>query len=124
MERLSIVLAAAVALASNAWAQEGAERTAPPPGAAQQVEVSDADLETFADIYVDLLATADKFEQQLAGAQTEEEAEEVQAQMASESTEKVARRGWTPEHFVAVGEAINANQELAAKTLALIQDRI
>jgi uncharacterized protein HemX len=126
MERSSIALvaAAALALTTTAFAQSRSERAPPQLGQTQDVEVSDSDLAKFADIYVDLQETASKFEAQLAGAKSDEEAQEVQSRMQEESVAKVARHGWTPERYVSVGEAINANPELAEKTLAMIDDRI
>ena len=123
MERFSIVLAASLVFAASALAQDRAQRAAPPSAATQELQLSDADLEKFADIYVDLLATADKFEAELANARTEDESRQVQSQMQEESIAKVNGHGWTPEHYVAVGDAINSNRDLATKTLALIEDR-
>jgi hypothetical protein len=59
----------------------------------------------------------------VSASQSEDESREVQLQMQDESIAKVSRRGWTPEHYVAVGDAINSNRELATKTLALIEGR-
>jgi hypothetical protein len=123
MERFSIILAAGLMFGASALAQERAERAEPPSAAAQEVQLSDADLEKFADIYVDLLETVDKFEGELVKAQTEDETRLVQSRMQEESIAKVNRHGWTPEHYVAVGDAINSNRQLAEKTLALIEDR-
>jgi len=125
MERPIIAIVAALALASagSALAQRQADREAPPtltPGAQQ---LSDSDLEQFADIYVELEHTADKFEPQLAAAKTDAEAQNVQSRMQEESTAVVSKRGWTPERFVTTGDAINADRTLAEKTLKLIADR-
>ena len=125
MERLSIGLLAVIALVlgSSGLAQEPGARGAPPVGQGQNLQLSDADLEKFADIYVDLSETATKFEAELAEAKSEDDARKVQSRMQQESFAKVERHGWTPERYVSVGDAINANPELAAKTLALIEDR-
>jgi hypothetical protein len=125
MERLSIALLASVtlALSSSVLAQEPGARGAPPVGQGQNLQLSDADLEKFAAIYVDLSETAAKFEAQLAEAKSEDDALKVQSRMQEESVAKVERHGWTPERYVSVGDAINANPELAEKTLALIEDR-
>lgn len=125
MERSNIALiaAAAFALASSALAQQSAPRAAPPAGQTQEVQLSDADLETFADIYVDLLETETKFEGQLAGAQNEDQAREVHAKMEQESVAKLAQHGWTPERYVAAVQTINADPQLAQKTLAMIERR-
>jgi hypothetical protein len=125
MERLSIALLAIITLVfgSSALAQGQRERAAPPVGQGQNVQLSDADLEKFAEIYVDLSETAAKFEAELAQAKSEDDALKVQSRMQQESVAKVEQHGWTPERYVSVGDAINANPELAEKTLALIEDR-
>jgi uncharacterized protein DUF4168 len=122
MERSGIALLAATALAlgSAALAQPGPDRAAPGVPQSQDVQVSDADLEKFADIYVDLQDTADEYETRLAQAKNESEAQELQSRMQKESVDKVAKRGWTPEHYVTVAQAINADPDLAQKALALI----
>jgi uncharacterized protein HemX len=125
MERPIIAIVAALALASagSALAQRPADREPPPtltPGAQQ---LSDKDLEQFADIYVELEHTADKFQPQLAAAKTDAEAQDVQSRMQQESTAVVSKRGWTPERFVAAGDTINADRTLAEKTLKLIAER-
>ena len=123
MERSNIVLIAAASfvLASGALAQQPAPRAAPPAGQAQKVELSDADLEKFADIYVDLAVTEAKFEGELAGADTEDEAREVHARMEEENVAKLERHGWTPERYVLAVQTINADPQLAEKTLAIIE---
>jgi hypothetical protein len=125
MERSNKVLiaAAALALAAGAMAQQPAPRGAPPAGQAQEAQLSDADLEKFADIYVDLAETQGKFEEELGSAETEEQARDVQARMQLESIEKLTRHGWTAERYVLVGEAIRSDPRLTEKTLALIDDR-
>jgi biotin carboxyl carrier protein len=130
MERPIIAIVAALALASaaSALAQSSRDREPPPsltPDAQQPdaQSLSDNDLEKFADIYVELEHTADKFQSQLSAAKTDAEAQDVQSRMQQESTAVVSKRGWTPERFVAVGDAINADQTLAEKTLKLIADR-
>jgi hypothetical protein len=124
MERHVIALVASVAalgLGPIALAQAPA---APPSNdLGGSVEVSDAELETFADIYVDLQETASKYEARLLNVETEEEARGIQSEMQQESVGKVAERGWTPEQYVAVAEAINADPQLAEKTRSLIGRR-
>jgi hypothetical protein len=125
MERSSfaVFVAASFMLASGSMAQQPAPRGAPEPGQTQQIQVSDADLEKFADIYVDLLDTEAKFEQEIAGAQTEEQALEAQERMQQEGLGKLARHGWTAERYVLVAETIRADANLTEKTIALIEAR-
>lgn len=125
MERsnLASIAAAALLLAWGANAQQPAPRGAPPSSQSQEIEVTDADLRKFADIYVDLLDTEAKYEAELGSAETDEQAREVQARMQLEGIETLTRHGWTAERYVLVGEAIQADPTLTAKTLALIEDR-
>ncbi len=125
MERstLALIAAASFVLASNAVAQQPAPRAAPHAGQTQEVQLSDADLEKFADIYVDLMDTETKFEGRLAGAQTEDQARAVQAEMEQESVAKLARHGWSAERYVAAVRTINADPALAEKALAIIERR-
>lgn len=125
MERSSIALmaAAALALASGAAAQQPAPGGAPQAGQAQELQLSDADVVKFADIYVDLADTQAKFEEELGNAQTEEQAREVQARIQLESVEKLTRHGWTAERYVLTGEAIRANPALTERAIALIEGR-
>jgi len=128
MERPIAIVAATALLAFAASAhaqreQQPAERGAPPSAAQPSAPVSDADLEKFADIYVDLEQTSDKYQSQIAAAKSEEEARDLQSRMREESTATVAQHGWTPERYVTVADAINADRSLAAKTLELISKR-
>ena len=126
MERsiIAMIAAASFVLASASMAQQPAPRGAPQGGQSQEVQLSDADLEKFADIYVDLLDTEAKFEEELAGARTEDQAREVQTRMQQESTAKLARHGWTVERYVLVGETINSDAKLTERTLAMIAERL
>jgi tRNA G26 N,N-dimethylase Trm1 len=125
MERskIALIAAASLALASGAMAQQPAPQTAPQAGQVQEIQLSDADLEKFADIYVDLLETEAKFEEEFAGIETEEQARELQTRMQQESVAKLARHGWTAERYVLTGEAIKADATLTEKTIAMIEQR-
>jgi hypothetical protein len=125
MERSNIALiaAAAFALASSALAQQPAPRVSPPAGQSAEIQLSDADLEKFADIYVDLADTEAKFEEELAGVETEAQAREVQTRMQEESVAKLARHGWSAERYVLVGEAIKSDANLTERTIAKIEAR-
>jgi hypothetical protein len=125
MERttLASIAAAAFALATVSTAQQPNPRGAPQGGQVQEIQLSDADLEKFAEIYVDLLVTEAKFEQELQRAATEEQTREVQARMQQEGATKLTRHGWTAERYVLVGQTIQSDPELTEKTLALIESR-
>ena len=75
---LAMTAVFALATAQVSFAQQSQEpRRAQPPAAATET-VSDADLETFATIYVDLLDTAAKLDAEMSTAATEEQAREIQ----------------------------------------------
>lgn len=119
MERLFAAIAVLVtALGGSAAAQESA---AVPP--ADRVQVSPAELERFAAVFLALQRKATEYEAQMLRVKTEEEARDVQAKMQQESVAAVAQHGWTPEEYVAVAQAIDADPALAAQTRRLIDSR-
>ena len=129
-----LITAAAFVLAPALHAQQPAPPAPPPaqppapdigPPQAQQpaVEVSDEELETFADIYVDLEATLGSYEQELAGAESQEEAQEVQAKLQQEAFDKIADHGWTPDQYNRIVQAVNTDPTLLQRAVALIEER-
>ena len=119
MERslISLVAAVVLGLAVNAYAQ------APEPRVPSAAEVSDGDLEKFADVYVALQETTSKYEAELLGVETEEEARDVQLRMQKESIDTVARHGWTADEYLALADTINTDPQLVEKTRRLIESR-
>jgi uncharacterized protein HemX len=113
-----VALAALLCLGSTAFAQRQVE-TAPP---ARSAQISDEDLQTFAKIYVDLQKSIANHEARLADTQTEQDAREVQASFEKESVATVTRHGWSPEKYNSVVDAINGDQQLAEKAIALIDN--
>ena len=120
---LAISATFALAVAQMSFAQRAPETPNARPPSVETVKVSDAELETFATIYADLLDTADKFEAELNLAQTEEQAREIQGRAQTESLAKIAQRGWTPERFNNVSNAIQGNPELTDRALKLIETK-
>jgi len=84
--------------------------------------VSSSELETFADIFVDIEKIASEYEMALAAVESEEEARELQARQQRETRDAIARHGWTEQQYEAVNETINASPELLERALALIDD--
>ena len=113
----------ALAAAPVSFAQETPATPSERAPSTETIAVSDAELETFATIYVDLLETAEKFEAEMESAQTEEQALAIRERIETESVAKVAQRGWTPQKFNSVGDAINRNQGLADKAAKLIEEK-
>lgn len=127
----SLAVAVTFGLGSAAWAQqpEPGQPPAPPPAQApapsvqQGTEVSEDELDTFAEIYVELQETATKFEEEMASVETEEEAQDVQSRMQQESIDKIAEHGWTPDQYNRVAQAVNSDPELIERTLSLIEEK-
>ena len=116
-----ICLAAALAAAPVSFAQRLPDAPGAQPPAAQAISVSDAELETFAAIYVDLVDTAAKYQPQIEAAQTEQQVLAIRDQAQAEGIAKVTKRGWTPEKFSLVGDAINSDPALTERALKLIE---
>jgi hypothetical protein len=124
MKTLAVVVSALLSVASaNVHAQRapGSPSTQGQAGAASTI--SDAELDTFVTIYVDLLKTVAKYEPQMQSAQSEQQAQDIRVKMQQESIEKVASRGWTPEKFNSVAQAINGDQQLSDRAAKLIEEK-
>jgi hypothetical protein len=123
MRTSTVAIWAACALVASpvAFAQQAPEARTERAPSTEAIAVSDAELETFATIYVDLLDTAEKFEAEMKSAQSEEQALAVRQKVETESVAKVAQRGWTPAKFNSVSEAINGSPALTEKVVKLIE---
>jgi predicted secreted Zn-dependent protease len=69
------------------------------------------------------LQTADRYEQEIAEVESEEQAQEVQTRLQQESIQTLEKHGWTPEQFNRVAEALNRNPALIERTLRLIEEK-
>ena len=137
MHKLAGLFAAASFAAGTAWisitaAQPPLELHAPHgvlapdrslDAANEELEVSDEDMETFASIYVELQRTARKYEREIAGVESEQEAQEVQARLQQESIETLEQHGWTAEQFERIAKTVNRRPELVEKALRLIEEQ-
>lgn len=118
---VTIWLAAALATAPVSFAQRVPDAPGAQPPTVEAIKVSDAELQTFADIYVDLMDTAAKFQAEMEAAQTEQQALAIRDRAQTESIAKVTQRGWTPEKFSLVGDAINNDPALTERAVKLIE---
>jgi len=118
---------ATFALAAGQGALAQGDRAAPEPSTPEAAppvpEVSEADLEKFADVYVDLQKTAEKYEPEITGADSPEETLDAQTRLRDESLAKLSEHGWTLERYNAMVQAINASPALAERAVQLIQER-
>jgi hypothetical protein len=118
---ITILLAAALVAAPVSFAQRLPDSPGARPPAAEAISVSDAELETFAAIYVDLIDMAAKYQAQIEAAETEQQALAIRDEAQAESVAKVTQRGWTPEKFSSVGDAINNDPALTERAVKLIE---
>jgi hypothetical protein len=114
-----VIVIAALVVGSSAMAQNSA---APPAQSTQRAQVSDEELQTFAQIYNDLQASKSKHEAALASAQTEEEAGKIREDFQKESGATLAKHGWTLDKFNSFVRTINADPELTERASALIHE--
>jgi len=125
--RLSCAFAVMTGFAHAALAQQPAPPAAPPPQAQQpqpQVErdVTDEDLDTFASIYVELQTLNERFQSELAGVESEAQAQEVQTRLQEESISTIEEHGWSVAQYNAVAQSINADRDLLERTMELIEE--
>lgn len=99
------------------------EPAQPPPAPSQPAaDVSDADIEKFAEIYVDIEATRSEMSQEMAEVQDEQEAQELQARMHEEIVSTIEDHGWSLERYNEVANAISADPELRKQVIDLINE--
>ncbi|HEX6996366.1 MAG TPA: DUF4168 domain-containing protein [Gammaproteobacteria bacterium] len=85
--------------------------------------LSAEELETFADIFVEIEEISTSHETELASVESEQEAELLRARMERERQETIERHGWTEAKYDEVTEIVDASPPLLARVLALIGDR-
>ncbi|HEX6992677.1 MAG TPA: DUF4168 domain-containing protein [Gammaproteobacteria bacterium] len=92
------------------------------PASEQADDLADDDIETFAKIYVALEREAQRYERAIAEAESEQEAQEIQARLQSDSLAILERHGWSQQKFDRVAKTLNARPELAAEALRRIDE--
>lgn len=102
------------------------EQPAPPPDPAQQpaVDVSDADMQKFAEIYVDVETTRVQVAEEMNAADEEVAAEEAQVRLHQELASTIEEHGWTVDRYNQVATAISNDPEKRDKTVELINQLV
>lgn len=85
-------------------------------------DVTDEDIGTFAKIYVGIEREAHRYEQAISQADSEEEAQEIQARLQADTLAVLEKHGWSQEKLDRITRALNADPALAAEALRRIEE--
>ena len=114
-----------LALAAGGAALAQTQQPVPAPAAEQQaIEVTDADMQKFAEIYVDVETKRAEIAEELNAAEDAVPAEEAQVRLQEELVATVEEHGWSVDQYNKVATAISADPEKRDKTVELINQMI
>jgi predicted membrane protein len=116
---MTLLFAIALPLSGIALAQDYQMQQQQPP----QVEVTEADLEQFAEAQVAISEIQQDFAGRLQGVDDPEAAHELQIQANQEMTEAVEEVGLDVESFNNIAMAIQNDPELQQRLTAMLQDQ-
>jgi Domain of unknown function (DUF4168) len=117
------IFALAAGGATLAQTQEPAP-PAPPPAEQAVTEVTDADMQKFAEIYVDVETKRAEVTEELNGAEEPVPAEEAQVRLQEELVATVEEHGWSVDQYNKVATAISNDPAKRDKTVELINRMI
>ena len=115
---LNSILALALAGAGTAFAQT--EPVPQQPAVQPAVEVTDADMEKFAEIYVDVETRRAEVADELTTTEEPVEAEEAQVRLQQELVATIEGHGWTVDRYNVIATAISNDPAKRDKTVELI----
>ena len=98
-----------------------AQQPPPPQPAAEQAEVGEQDVRKFAEIYVEIEATRTQLSREMANAETQEQAQDIQARMQDEIIAKIEDNGWSMTQYNQVANAINNDPQLREQAISHIK---
>ncbi len=127
--RLSILFVLCLAIAPLALAQasvtQDAAQEAPADDDALEEsvpEVSDAQIEAFAEAYAALDRVRTKYERKLQETDDQDEARELQLEANEAYVEAIEESGMDPEEYQQVATAVNADPEVRARVTELLDE--
>lgn len=103
---------------TTALAQQGQMQQQPPA----DINVSDQQLEQFADAQVSIIEIQQDFSERLQGVEDPDRAQELQVQANEEMTSAVDEAGLDVESFNAIAMAIQSDPELQQRLTRMLQD--
>jgi uncharacterized protein HemX len=116
----------ALGLAACSVSLAQVQQPATPPDRAEQqaTEVSDADIQKFAEIYVDVETTRAQLTEELNAAEEPVPAEEAQVRLQEELVATIEEHGWSVDRYNRVATAISNDPEKRDKTVELINKMV
>ncbi len=122
---LNRIAVAVVALAVGAVFASPAEAQIPgdQPGAQEVPEIPQEDLETFADIYIDVDEVRQDLEMRMGAADSPEEAQQIQQEANELMTGIVEEHGMTVERYTEITEVLNADPEQHQEFVEILEQR-
>lgn len=115
-----------VAMMGTATASPEAPPTqppAPPQQQAPETDVSGSEIETFAEIYVDIQDVRQGFGEQMANAEGREEAQAIQAELQEKTIAVIEDHGWSLDKYNTVAAAITADPDTKQEAIELIREK-
>jgi hypothetical protein len=99
------------------------QQTPPPPQqpAAPTADVSEKEINKFAEIYLDVEKTRNDLSQEMGQAESHENAQEVQAKMREKIIATIEEHGWSLEQYNRVATAISSNEAMREQAMAEIE---
>ncbi len=86
-------------------------------------EISEEELEEFAEVYIEVDAVRENLEEQVAEAQTPQEAEQMQATADQAALQIVEEHGMTVERYTDIAEAVHIDPELNARFQEILEEK-
>lgn len=93
-----------------------------PANPQQQVDVSDAEVQKFAEIFVDVQDTRDELSRELQDTESPQNAQQVQERMRQAITETIQEHGWNVQKYNRIATAINNDPEMREDALEIIDN--
>jgi hypothetical protein len=107
-----------VAGSSLLFAQQQPAQT---PPAAQQSQVGDQEVQKFAEIYVEIEKTRSELAREMANAETQEQAQDIEVRMQDEMIATIQDSGWSVDQYNQVANAITNDPQLREEALSHIK---
>lgn len=115
-----------IAGSSLLFAQQQPQQQPPapqaPPGMQQaETDVGDQEVRKFAEIYVEIEKARTELSREMADAETQEEAQDIEVRMQDKIVSTIEDSGWSLDQYNQVANAINNDPQLREQALGHIQ---